>query len=151
MAYANPEDRRDERKRADGYGIARFNKNERTVTFECWPRFADVRDGDAAQFAGWPLTIRMADNDGRPVVGWLPELIVNGVERPVVQVTEEATGEILYTVRMTSNRFRVPVYTQGAHTVKLGRDKPDAKTLTGLVPAAKNDTARKTVNLEGSD
>ncbi len=151
MAYANPEDRRDERKRADGYGIARFNKNERTVTFECWPRFADVGDGDAAQFAGWPLTIRMEDNDGRTVVGWLPELIVNGVERPVVQVTEEATGEILYTVRMTNNRFRVPVYTQGAHTVKLGRDKPDAKTLTGLVPAAKNDTARKTVNLEGSD
>ena len=38
MAYANPEDS-DERKRADGFGIARFNKKKREVTFECWPRF----------------------------------------------------------------------------------------------------------------
>ena len=74
LAYANPEDRKDETKRADGYGIVRFNKPDRTITFECWPRFASVDDGDAAQFPGWPVTIRDEENDGREVVGYLPAL-----------------------------------------------------------------------------
>ena len=49
-AYANPEDRNNELKRADGFGIARFNKKNRSVTFECWPRFSKVSNGDQAQF-----------------------------------------------------------------------------------------------------
>ena len=73
-AYANPEDRNNELKRADGFGVARFNKRNRTITFECWPRFAKVSDGDKAQFAGWPVTVKMAQNDGRKVTGWLPKL-----------------------------------------------------------------------------
>lgn len=59
LAYANPEDVQDERRRADGYGLARFHKRTQEVTFECWPRFADVRDGDAAQFPGWPITVKV--------------------------------------------------------------------------------------------
>ncbi|MFP6866460.1 MAG: hypothetical protein VCA35_11005, partial [Roseibacillus sp.] len=42
LAYANPEDRGDERKRADGYGVVRFKKSTREVTFECYRRFTDV-------------------------------------------------------------------------------------------------------------
>jgi hypothetical protein len=62
LAYANPEDIQDERRRGDGYGMVRFNKRTQEVTFECWPRFADVRDGDAAQFPGWPITVRMEED-----------------------------------------------------------------------------------------
>ena len=106
MAYANPEDRRDELKRSDGFGIVRFDKNERTITFECWPRFADARNGDKAQFAGWPVKFQMKDNDGRKRVGYLPEIVAPAETKPVVQVVNEESGEILYTVRVGSNRFR---------------------------------------------
>ena len=69
------------------YGIARFNKKNRTVTFECWPRFSDVRHGDGAQFPGWPITVAQDANDGRKVAGYLPELIfANGAKTPVVQI-----------------------------------------------------------------
>lgn len=132
MAYANPEDRRDETKRADGYGLCRFNKRDRTVKVECWHRFADVRDGDGAQFPGWPITVHMEDNDGREPIGYLAELSVSGIARPVVQVIYEPTGEVVYTVRAKSNRFRPPVYQAGKYTVRIGQDKPDGKTLTGL-------------------
>lgn len=134
LAYANPEDRTDEMKRGDGYGLARFDKKNGTITFECWPRFADVRDGDKAQYPGWPMTVKMRENDGRKPVGWLPELVVKGSESPVVQVINEATKEILYTVRAQSNRFRPPVYSQGKYTVKLGKDRPDLVSVTGLEP-----------------
>jgi hypothetical protein len=137
LAYANPADRNDERKRGDGFGVARFNKANRTITFECWPRFADVKDGDRAQYPGWPITINDRDNDGREPAGWLPELVFAEAERPVIQVIEDANGEVLYTVRAASNRFAAPVYSTGPHTVRLGRDKPDLKVLKGLVPREK--------------
>lgn len=54
-AYANP----DSPSNGAGYGIIRFRKNEKTVTFECWPRFEDVRKKEAKQFTGWPITIEI--------------------------------------------------------------------------------------------
>ena len=77
LAYANPEDLEDEKKRADGYGLVRFDKRTGQVTFECWPRFSQ-----GEQFPGWPITVRNDDNDGRRPVAWLPELIIEGAERP---------------------------------------------------------------------
>ncbi len=131
LAYANPVDPKDERQRADGYGTVRFNKKNRTITFECWPRFSDVAAGDSAQFPGWPMTVSMDANDGRKVTGYLPELVFEGGSDPVVQVSEEATGEILYTVRVQGNRFQPRVYADGNYTIKIGDDKPDRVTFSG--------------------
>lgn len=57
-AYANPDTPSD----GAGYGLIRFNKASNTVTFECWPRYTDVRESDAQQFPGWPKTITMKQN-----------------------------------------------------------------------------------------
>ena len=54
-AYANP----DSPANGAGYGLIRFNKAEQKVTFECWPRDADVTRDNAQQFAGWPITVAM--------------------------------------------------------------------------------------------
>lgn len=147
LAYANPEDISDERKRADGYGIARFNKEKRTITFECWPRFCDVKKGDSEQFPGWPITVDMDANDGRKVVGWLPELQFEGGSDPVIQVIEQSSGEVLYTVRVPGSRFQPRVYSNGLHTIKIGRDRPDRIALRDLKPADKNQTGTKSLNL----
>ncbi len=134
LAYANPADRKDETKRADGYGVARFRRADRKITFECWHRFADVRDGDKAQFPGWPVTIDQQQNDGRKIVGRLPEVRGKDGSKPVVQVIEQATGDILYTVRANSNSFRPPVYRPGKYTVRLGANRPNERVLTDLEP-----------------
>ena len=141
MAYANPPDRNDEKQRGDGFGVVRFNKSTQKITFECWPRFADVNDGDQAQYPGWPITIDYRNNDGRKPVGHLPELVVAGTDRPVVQVIHDESQEILYTVRGTSNRFKPPVYSQGSYTVKVGKNKPDLKTIEGLIPVTEGANA----------
>ncbi|MEK0449839.1 MAG: hypothetical protein RL088_2107 [Verrucomicrobiota bacterium] len=135
MAYANPPDVTDEKQRADGYGIARFNKTKRTITFECWPRFSDAKQGDKAQFPGWPITVAMDANDGRKVHAHLPAVKLDGVANPVVQVIAEATGEILYTVRSQSATFTPRVYAPGKYTVKAGKDKPDTVVAQGVEAA----------------
>ena len=114
LAYANPADVTDERQRADGFGIARFNKKKRTIAFECWPRFSDAKQGDKAQFPGWPITVAMDANDGRKVHAHLPAVKLDGVVNPVVQVIAEATGEILYNVRSHTRSFVPRVYAPGS-------------------------------------
>jgi len=47
----------------DGYGIVRFNKREKSVTFESWDRFTDVTQRGAKQMTGWPRTIRQKLED----------------------------------------------------------------------------------------
>lgn len=63
-AYANPE----KGKMRDGFGLVRFDKKERTVTFECWDRFTDVSKADAEQMPGWPRTIRQVGSKGKAPV-----------------------------------------------------------------------------------
>lgn len=140
LAYANPEDVQDEKKRADGFGLIRFHKKNGTVTFECWPRFSQ-----GEQFPGWPITVKNEDNDGRKPAAWLPELRFEGAERPVVQVVSEADGEILYTVRAPGDRFQPPVYAEGSYSVKIGRDRPGEVTLAGMISGAKEAVGTKTV------
>ncbi|MGN6547639.1 MAG: metallophosphoesterase family protein, partial [Aureliella sp.] len=147
LAYANPEDIQDEKKRADGYGLVRFNKKDRSVRLECWPRFSDAHEGDKAQFPGWPITVQSEANDGRKVAGYLPELVIEGASDPVVHVIEDATGEILYTIRIQGNRFQPRVYSAGKHTVKVGRDKPDGQTIAGLEPKDKGQAGERSVKL----
>lgn len=55
-AYANPENQSD----GAGYGLIRFDKLTGEVTFECWPRNADVTQPGAQQFPGWPRTVGVA-------------------------------------------------------------------------------------------
>lgn len=147
LAYANPPDIRDERRRGDGYGLARFDKKNQRITSECWPRFSDAREGGKAQFPGWPVTVSMADNDGRKPAGWLPLLVFEGAADPVVQVIEEATGSILYTVRARGERFRPRVYAPGKYTVKAGRDRPDGPSLSGLEAAPEASTDQRVLRL----
>jgi len=132
-AYANPENRQNELKRADGFGVARFNKRNRTITFECWPRFATVTDGDKAQFAGWPVTVKMADNDGREIMGWLPKLVFSK-KNQVVQIKNLKTEEILYTVRINGTTFQPKVYSMDPHEVRLGENGPETQFLTNCNP-----------------
>lgn len=142
FAYANPQfnniramkqNQRDPKAMlGDGYGLVRFNKKTRNITFECWPRYCDVSKGDAAQYPGWPITFAIEENDGRKVVGHLPELLFDNAVDPVVQVTDEATGEVLYTFRIRGDRFRPRVYGPGKYTVKAGPGKPDAWSTSGL-------------------
>lgn len=73
IAYANPHIKRQKIKSwektdntglapkagwADGWGLIRFRKKTGEVTFECWPRFADVTKPGAEQFPGWPVTVK---------------------------------------------------------------------------------------------
>ncbi|MGB2823817.1 MAG: hypothetical protein WBF17_22755, partial [Phycisphaerae bacterium] len=135
FAYANPDPDRPKYgkwgARAAGHGIVRFNKKTRKITIECWPRGCDVSNPKHKQYPGWPITIDQADNYGREPLACLPTLQVTGQRDPVVQVIEEATGEIVYTLRINGTSYRPKVFKDGTYTIKIGEGK-SVKTLSGI-------------------
>lgn len=123
--------------RAAGFGVVRFNKKDRTITLECWPRNCDINDQATRQYAGWPITISQLDNYGRKPAGYLPTLVVAGMQNPVVQVIDQSDGQIVYTLRIRGQRFRPMVFRHGKYTVRVGepdrrvRQIPDVQSLPG--------------------
>jgi phosphodiesterase/alkaline phosphatase D-like protein len=133
VANPSPEENHDKlTTRAAGFGVVRFNKRDRTITMECWPRNVDITDPQARQYPGWPKTIRQLDNYGRRAVAYLPTLKVNALEDPVVQVVDEADGEIVYTLRIKGRQFRPKVFRKGIYTVRVGDQDGTMKEIKGL-------------------
>jgi hypothetical protein len=122
-AYANPTD---ENYAATGFGIVRFNKKSREITMECWPRFVDVTKPGATQYAGWPLTVTQEDNYGRKPLAWLPTVKTN-IDDPVIQVIDELSGEVEYTLRISGREWRPKAFRIGPHTIRVGTGKDDWK------------------------
>lgn len=134
-AYANPNEDRakygPKDRGAAGHGLIRFNKKDRTITFECWPREVDVTNPDHRQYPGWPVKVEQEDNDGRQPVAFLPTLEIKGQTDPVVQVIDESAGEVLYTQRIKGNTYRPKVFAKGLYTIKVGEGERQ-KTLKGI-------------------
>lgn len=118
-----------------GYGIVKLDKAARTYTFGCWPRWADP--GRDPQYPGWPKTVPQLDNYARKPAAFLPTLEISGRADPVVQVIDEATGEVVYTLRIRGDRFRPMVFDAGVtYRVRVGEPDENAWTeLAGVRPA----------------
>jgi hypothetical protein len=152
LACANPkiEFRRDvldrEMDKAAGFGVARFNKEARTVTVECWPLLADPKQS-GAQFPTWPVTVAQTDSYGARQAGLLPKLEVSGADKPVIQVVSEKDGKVVYTLRAPGSSWQPFVFEAGKYTVRVSDPDSGRKAeLTGLEPR-RNNPATETVTL----
>jgi len=143
VANPSPEENHDRlTTRAAGFGVVRFHKKAREITFECWPRNVDVSTPGAHQYPGWPKTIRQADNYGRQPFGHLPELAYPEGSDPVLEVTDQASGELVYALRVTGSSYRPRVFAPGTYTITLDDGKAK-KTLEGLEPTPVNADAEQ--------
>jgi hypothetical protein len=132
--------------RMPGFGIVRFDKPARQITMECWPRMVDVTK-PANQYTGWPRTIHQFDNYDRKPAAFLPTLEIEGTTDPVVQVVDQADGQIVYTVRIQGTSFRPKVFRHGKHTVRIWNGTHSA-TLRDLDPLPANAAKTMKVRLE---
>ncbi len=127
--------------RVPGYGIIRFHRSSRTITAEAWPRWIDPAASDAAQYAGWPVTVGQEDNYGRAREGFLPALEIEGPQEPVVQVIHEQSGEVLYTLRAQAGVFRPWVFDAGATYSVAVEESPGERLVAHGLRVTESDTA----------
>ncbi len=133
--------------RAAGFGVVRFNRKDREITFECWPRNVDIQAPETRQYPGWPKIIRQADNYNRRAVAYLPSLHINGQTSPVVQIIDESNAEIVYTIRINGTSFRPRVFREGAYTIKVGEGE-ELKTFRNIESIGLEQDITIEVNLE---
>jgi len=136
LAYANPNPSRVSYNRwlaqGAGFGIIRFDKPQRKITMELWPRGCRITAPGCQQFPGWPVTISQQENYGREAAGYLPAVEAD-VEEPVVQVIDEESGEIVYTLRINGSSFKPKVFQPGRYTL-IVRSEEKELVFTGLTP-----------------
>jgi hypothetical protein len=127
--------------RSAGFGVVRLNTKKREITMECWPRNVDLTDPAAKQYAGWPRTISQFDNYDPPSWGKLGEMTFD-MENPVVQLIDDLSGEILYTVRALGKTFNPGAPKGRSFTVKAGRNQPSTVILEKAAVGAGSRTIR---------
>ncbi len=111
-------------KRAAGFGVIRLNTRSRDITMECWPRNVDVSSATAQQYDGWPQTISQFDNYSPLSWGELGSLTFD-IENPVIQLIDEESKEILYTLRITGNNYTPRAPHGKSYMILAGVDNPN--------------------------
>ncbi len=104
--------------RSSGIGLVHFDKPRRTITIDCWPLLADVRQA-GSQFPGWPVTVEVNANYARAGSAQLPTLVFQGVASPLVRVIDESTGEMVYNLRIRGDKYQPRVFAAGNYTVEV--------------------------------
>lgn len=103
--------------RATGYTILTCNRATRRTTIAVWPRWVDPSRLGAKPYDGWPITIDQIDNGLRGAQWKLTPIKTPGFRDPVVQVQDETSGEIVYTLRINGESFAPLVRNPGTYTV----------------------------------
>jgi hypothetical protein len=66
------------------------------------------------------MTVEQKDNYGREVEAWLPTIEVEGAKDAVVEIFDEHTGQLVYTLPMQGQTFQPGVFGEGPYTVRVG-------------------------------
>ena len=81
-------------------------------------------------------TIRQEDNYGREAAAYLPLIQVSGTVNPVVQVIDESSKEVVYTLRIKGREFRPKVFKDGTYTVVVRSARGHEKVLESIKAVA---------------
>ena len=72
------------------------------------------------------MNISQNDNYGRRIMAWLPEVVTQGLNNPVIRIISDNSGEMIYNLRISGNSFQPGVFFYGPFTIEAG--DPDTDT-----------------------
>ncbi|MEM6348369.1 MAG: metallophosphoesterase family protein [Bacteroidota bacterium] len=105
--------------RAAGFGIVRYQKAQRKITFECWPRNVDITDPNSKQYAGWPIIIDQMDNYPMLDAYELPTLRLSKANQ-VLTVVRAYDQEVVSSLRIKGNEYQARVPELGQYSLIIG-------------------------------
>lgn len=130
--------------RAAGYGIIKYHKKNRTITFECWARNIDITNPKSKQYKGWPITINQIDNYTIKNGYELPELHISKPNQ-VVSVRNQKTKELISSIRINGNNYQPKTIDKGTFIIEIGEGN-EKKIIQNII-AKKRNKSTKTIEL----
>ncbi len=97
----------------------RFNKKQREITYECWPREVDMFAPGSQPYPGWPVTFKQADNFNIKEGYLLPILRFEELDQ-VVTVMDQYTSEVVSSLRIKGNSWQPKVMYPGRYKIAAG-------------------------------
>jgi hypothetical protein len=133
-----------------GLGFVIFDKEKRDITMESWHFISDVlHPEEASQHPGWPKTINQMENYGREGKAWLPLLKIIGEPDPVVEITNQSSGELEYIVRINGNEFIPKVFSEDNYSIKVSYPGKDlVKSFSNIIPSAEKGKSELSVEFD---
>ncbi|WP_299624983.1 alkaline phosphatase D family protein [uncultured Tenacibaculum sp.] len=122
--------------RAAGYGIVRYHKKNRAITFECWGRNVNITDAKSKQYPGWPITIQQSDNYTIKNGYELPRLTISKPAQ-VVTIHNSETNELISSLRIKGSKYQAKVPKEGLYTITIGEGK-NIRVLQNIKAQKKN-------------
>ncbi|MBJ7880145.1 alkaline phosphatase D family protein [Gelidibacter salicanalis] len=127
--------------RAAGFGVIRYNKPNRTITFEAWPRNIDIHDSNSKPYPGWPITISQEDNFVIRKGYELPKLFISEADQ-VVTIKEQYSREVVSSIRIKGNDYQPKVLHNGEYIIEVGEGS-NKKYFENVEALNKNKTSIK--------
>ncbi|WP_299255650.1 alkaline phosphatase D family protein [uncultured Aquimarina sp.] len=112
--------------RVAGFGLVKYNKPDRTITFECWPRNIDITNPKSKQYKGWPITISQFDNFNPRNYFELPTFQLSK-DNQVVTVRNNTTGELESSVRTKGKLYQPKTLKSGSYKIEIGENDAEKK------------------------
>jgi hypothetical protein len=103
--------------RSPGFAILEFSRDDRMISISVWPRRG--RAEGKQPVAGWPVKIHQLDNGWSQTAWVLDSVRAEGMSSFCVQVRDDASREIVYTLRIQGDSFAPPVPADGTYSVKI--------------------------------
>ncbi|WP_222611762.1 metallophosphoesterase family protein [Seonamhaeicola algicola] len=105
--------------RVAGFGVIKYNKPQRTITFECWPRNIDISNPNHKQYKDWPVTISQFDNFNPKKFYQLPILEMSKKDQ-VVTIRKSSNREVVSSLRIKGKVYHPKVLELGSYTIEIG-------------------------------
>jgi hypothetical protein len=124
-----------------GIGYVQIDAAERSVVYNR----INCSDKHEKSYPGWPIKCKYSAAYNRNHIGYLPAVEVMGSSNAVIQVINENSGELVYSVRSSGTVLLPHVFEVGHYSLIAGEPELNLKrSFTGLTPKAseKNDAIR---------
>ncbi|MCH2133865.1 MAG: alkaline phosphatase D family protein, partial [Phycisphaerales bacterium] len=115
--------------RMPGWGIIRFQRPERRIVMECWPRWTRPGDPDSEQYPGWPVSFQVDEGHGASDL-FTPLAVIECDEavEPLLRIRHGRTGEV-DSVRRVRDGYEVGVRDDGPWDLEASLDGVEWTTL----------------------
>ncbi len=126
---------------SSGIGYIEVNPATRSIIYNRITTEPDSTTKLGAPLPGWPITCMHNMAYDREHVGYLPAVEITGQSNAVIQVINENSGKLLYSLRSSGAAFLPRVFCIGHYTMNIGNPETSTKqSFPNLTPRAPGET-----------